>query len=101
VGARSLHGEVETFPEEVGGHVLHDELDAVAVAVGESEHPRAVVVDPSAHHLPQALAGLGSAADAGAAREVIGEGEDGEARGDEERAGEEVGDALGGRAVRG
>jgi hypothetical protein len=44
--------------------------------------------------------GLGSAADADAAREVVGEGEDGEARGDEERAGEEVGDALCGRAVR-
>jgi hypothetical protein len=85
--------EVETFPEEVGGHVLHDELDAIAVAVGEREHPRAVVADPSGHHLPQAIAGLGSGADA--ARVVVGEGEDGEARGDEERAGEEVGDAPG------
>jgi hypothetical protein len=94
-GARSLHGEVETFPEEVGGHVLHDELDVVAVAVGEREHSRAVVVDPSTHHLPQALTGLGSATDAGAAREVVGEGDDGEARGDEEHAGEEVCDAPG------
>jgi hypothetical protein len=86
---------VETFPEEVGGHVLHDELDVVAVAVGEREHSRAVVADPSTHHLPQALTGLGSATDAGVAREVVGEGDDGEARGDEEHAGEEVGDAPG------
>jgi hypothetical protein len=86
---------VETFPEEVGGHVLYDELDVVAVAVGEREHPCAVVADPSAHHLPQAIAGLGSAAAGGAARVVVGECEDGEARGDEERAGEEVGGAPG------
>ena len=65
-GTRSLHGEVETLPEELGRHVLHDELDAVAVAVGEREHPRAVVADPSAHHLLEALAGLGSTV--GAAR---------------------------------
>ena len=83
IAPKVLQGEVEPFPEEVGRDVLHDELDAVAVAVGEREHPGAVVADASPHYLPEALPSLGSAADAGAPREIVGEGEDGEPRGDE------------------
>jgi len=53
------------------------------------------LADVPPDHLPEALPGPGPAADAGAPREVVGEGEDSEPRGDEQRAGEEVGDAPG------
>ena len=51
------------------------------------------LADVPPDHLPEALPGPGPAADAGAPREVVGEGEDSEPRGDEQHAGEEVGDA--------
>ncbi|XP_039815020.1 putative cuticle collagen 91 [Panicum virgatum] len=51
------------------------------------------LADAPPDHLPEALPSPGPTADAGAPREVVGEGEDGEPRGDEQRAGEEVGDA--------